>query len=57
MGSYQAIQGLLSEVELHGASVPHVRGIEQVGDGEVKGEWHQGRALACKWREKERGDP
>lgn len=53
-GSYQVIQNLLSEVELLGSSVPHVWGIEQVGNGEIKGEWHQGWAHVCNWREKER---
>jgi len=48
------IQNLLSEVELLGSSVPHVWGIEQVGDGEIKGERHQGWAHVCNWREKER---
>ena len=38
-GSYQVIQNLLSEVELLGSSVPHVWGIEQVGNGEIKGEF------------------
>lgn len=53
-GSYQVIQNPLSEVELLGSSVPHVWGIEQVGDGEIKGERHQGWARVCNWREKER---
>lgn len=46
----QVIQNLLSEVELLGSSVPHVWGIEQVGDGEIKGERHQGWAHVCNCR-------
>ena len=53
-GAHQLIQNLLSDVELLGSSAPHVWGIEQVGDGEIKGERHQGWARVCNWREKQR---
>lgn len=50
--AYQVIQGPLSGVELNGAWAPHVWGAEQVGDGEVEGEWHQFRTHTCSWRER-----
>lgn len=49
-GTKQAIQGPLSGVELNGAWAPHVWGAEQVGDGEVEGEWHQFRTHTCSCR-------
>lgn len=54
LGSYQAIQGPFSGVELHRAWVLHVWGAEQVGDGEVEGKWHQGWTHTCSRRERER---
>lgn len=38
MGSYQVIQSPLSGVELRRTKVPHVWGVEHVGDGEIEGE-------------------
>ena len=53
-GAHQLIQNLLSDVELLGSSVPHVWGIEQVGDGEIKGERHQVWARVRNRRDKDR---
>lgn len=47
------LKSLLYFVELHGAQRLHVIHVVQVGDGEVKGEWHHGRASDCNEGERE----